>query len=41
MLPNLKELHDKEERIKKKLTDHQQNIGVSQAFELGERSNAE
>ncbi|KAH8106097.1 nuclear pore component-domain-containing protein [Cristinia sonorae] len=41
MLPNLKELHEKEERIRKKLADHQENLGVSQAFELGERSNAE
>ncbi|TCD66933.1 hypothetical protein EIP91_000711 [Steccherinum ochraceum] len=41
MLPNLKELHEKEERIKRKLADHQEHLGVSQAFELGERSNAE
>ena len=41
MLPNLKELHEKEERIRKKLADHQESLGVSQAFELGERSNAE
>ncbi|KAI0082558.1 hypothetical protein K474DRAFT_1655355 [Panus rudis PR-1116 ss-1] len=41
MLPALKELQAKEERIKMKLSEKQQTIGVSQAFELGERSNAE
>ncbi|THH33582.1 hypothetical protein EUX98_g536 [Antrodiella citrinella] len=41
MLPNLKELHEKEEQVRKKVADHQQSLGVAQAFELGERSNAE
>lgn len=41
MLPNLRELHEKEERVRKKVANYQQSLGVSQAFELGERSNAE
>ncbi|CAL1701451.1 unnamed protein product [Somion occarium] len=41
LLPNLRELHEKEERLKKKLAEFHQSLGVSQAFEFGERSNAE
>ena len=40
-MPNLKELQQKEERLRKKmLADGSTGLGVSQAFELGERASA-
>lgn len=39
-MPSLKDLHEKEERLKKRLAE-KQSIGLSQAFEYGERSSAE
>lgn len=39
-MPSLKDLHEKEERLKRRLAERQ-SIGLSQAFEYGERSSAE
>lgn len=41
LIPNLKALAEKERRRKEKLLESPQSLGVSQAFELGERSNYE
>ncbi|PSR71800.1 hypothetical protein PHLCEN_2v12301 [Hermanssonia centrifuga] len=41
LLPSLKELQAKEERIKKRTAEGTTGLGFSQAFEYGERSNAE
>ncbi|KAI0796551.1 nuclear pore component-domain-containing protein [Abortiporus biennis] len=41
LLPNLKELNEKEKRLKKRLSEGTQTIGPSQAFEFGKRSRAE
>jgi hypothetical protein len=40
-LPTLQELQKSELERKKKIADTMQDFGVSQAFELGQRSNAE
>ena len=40
-MPSLKDLHEKEERLKKKLAENHQSIVLSQAFEYGQRSNSE
>ncbi|KZT20799.1 hypothetical protein NEOLEDRAFT_1140344 [Neolentinus lepideus HHB14362 ss-1] len=41
LLPNLKELQAKEVQRKRRQAQNNQGLGVSQAFELGERSNEE
>jgi len=41
LVPSLKELLRKETERNKKLAENNQGLGVSQAFELGERSNKE
>jgi nucleoporin NUP82 len=41
ILPNLKALSEKDAERKKKLAKSNKGLGLRQAFEFGERSNAE
>jgi nucleoporin NUP82 len=41
LLPSLKELQQKDIERQKKLNGSDQTFGISQAFELGQRSNEE
>ncbi|PFH52525.1 hypothetical protein AMATHDRAFT_139457 [Amanita thiersii Skay4041] len=41
IMPNLKALAEKEKRHKERMVENTRTLGVSQAFELGERSNHE
>ncbi|KAG6837957.1 hypothetical protein H0H93_008351 [Arthromyces matolae] len=41
LTPSLKDIFEKEKRRNAKVAESKQNLGFSQAFELGERSNAE
>lgn len=41
VMPNLKDVVAKEEQRRKRVSDNSRSIGVSQAFELGERSTIE
>ncbi|KAF9222099.1 hypothetical protein BS17DRAFT_784420 [Gyrodon lividus] len=41
IMPSLKDVVAREEQRRKRLSDNSQSLGVSQAFELGERSNIE
>lgn len=40
-MPSLKDVAAKEERRRKLVSDNSRSLGVSQAFELGERSTTE
>lgn len=40
-MPSLRDTVAKEEQRKKRVSDNSRSLGVSQAFELGERSNIE
>lgn len=41
IVPSLKDVVAKEEQRRKRVSDNSRSLGVSQAFELGERSNTE
>lgn len=41
IMPSLKDVVAKEEQRRKRDSDNSRSLGVSQAFELGERSNIE
>ncbi|KAJ3528760.1 hypothetical protein NM688_g7950 [Phlebia brevispora] len=41
LIPNLKELRAQEERLRKAMPGRTSELGVSQAFEFGQRSNAD
>lgn len=40
-MPSLKDVATREEQMRKRIVDNSRSLGVSQAFELGERSSME